>query len=130
MTYRATTLLPSSEHPTPNQEQGSSSPSTQFDKAPNGSTTTLSLNLNRALPKKKSQQIPHKNQTLKQNPCQKHQKDHTFIIQTIAKIQTLAQETNQRQKNRLLWTKPLHIFSTEITNKTKKEKEMGCSLIE
>lgn len=117
MTYRATTLLPSSEHPTPNQEQGSSSPSTQFDKAPNGSTTTLSLNLNRALPKKKSQQIPHKNQTLKQNPCQKHQKDHTFIIQTMAKIQTLTQQPNQQPRKGLLRSKTPHFSSQKIEKK-------------
>lgn len=46
-----TTTFPSA-HSTPNHEQGSTSPSSsfQFDKAPNGSLTTLSLNLNSAKP--------------------------------------------------------------------------------
>jgi len=50
LTYKITTWP--SEHSTPNQEQGSISPSfsIQFDKAPCGSLSTISLNLNKAKP--------------------------------------------------------------------------------
>lgn len=48
-----------SEHSTPNHEQGSSSPSSQFAKALNGSLTTLSRNLNKAKPSSlRDQQSP------------------------------------------------------------------------
>lgn len=49
-TYRTTTCP--TEHSTPNHEHGSTTPSPafQFDKAPNGSFTTLSFNLSNAKP--------------------------------------------------------------------------------
>lgn len=49
-TYKATTF--SFAHSTPNHEHGSTAPtfSDQFNKAPNGSLTTLSLNFSKARP--------------------------------------------------------------------------------
>lgn len=53
ITYKATTFP--SEHSTPNHEHGSITPTStfQFERAPNGSLTTLSLNLNSTKPAQK-----------------------------------------------------------------------------
>lgn len=52
-TYRPMTR-PSSEHCTPNQEQGLACPSPQSARAPRGSASTISLNLRSARPAKNS----------------------------------------------------------------------------
>ena len=86
ITHKETTFP--SKHSTPNHRHGSSAPRSQSNRVPYGSNSTLSLNLNRALPKITTTQ--QKIQRKKKNSIQSinpSQKKHTFIIDRSAQIQ-------------------------------------------
>ena len=91
-----TTTFPS-EHSTPYQEHGLITPSSsfQFNKAPNGSFTTLSLKLNSAKPATKTliHHFPWLLQaTRKKTQIPETQKSLTFIIETPTQTQILTQK--------------------------------------
>jgi hypothetical protein len=86
-TYRALTS-PSSEHSTPNQEQGLKLSSFQSNKAPYGSASIAALNLSRAAPAIQQRNNPKQSQKQKSgnnHPLKRFKAQHdTFMIQRCA----------------------------------------------
>jgi hypothetical protein len=86
-TYRPMTS-PSSEHSTPNQEQGLKLSSFQSNKAPYGSASIAALNLSRAAPAVQQRNSPKQSQKQKSgnnHPRKRFKAQHdTFMIQGCA----------------------------------------------
>ena len=99
---------PSSEHSTPNQEQGLILPSSQFLRAPYGSESTASLNFNRAAPaiqqRTPKRELKQRLSKTKDPPKQAIQtnKPSTFVIERCAQLKP-HQEPEQETRR---WDSP------------------------